>query len=112
MDFEPDDSNVDADAGPELDDLVDLTKVVGTEDREVVVAGIDYPLHMDFDNMAPKMEFMKVGELPRLNIIILFFLGISKGLALNVMPTRGTLDSPTFEAALDAFSNFHKVIET
>lgn len=41
LDFEPDDSDVEVDLEPELDDLVDLATVVGTEDWEIMVVGIE-----------------------------------------------------------------------
>lgn len=62
LDFKSDDSDVDVVMKPELADLEDLATVAGAEDREVVVAGIEQLLHMDADNVAPKVDLAKLGE--------------------------------------------------
>lgn len=64
LDSEPDDSDVDADAEPELADSEDLATVVDTEDREVMVVGIEHSLHMNVDCMTPEVELLKLYEFP------------------------------------------------
>lgn len=66
-DFKSDDYEIDVDAEPELDDSADLATVTGTEDREVMVAGIEQLLHMDVDSRAPEIEIVEIGEFPRMN---------------------------------------------
>lgn len=62
LDFKSNDYDIDVDVEPELDDSTNLTMIPGTEDQEVVVAGIEQPLHMDADNMAPNVELAELSE--------------------------------------------------
>lgn len=60
LDFNLDDFDVDPGVEPELDDSVDLAKVVDIEDQEVMVASIEHMVDMDVDNRAPEVELVKL----------------------------------------------------
>lgn len=64
LDFKPDESDVDANAEPGVVDSVDLVTVAGTKDRDVMVAGIEQPMHMDDDNMEHNTEILELDEFP------------------------------------------------
>ncbi|KAI5415410.1 hypothetical protein KIW84_040741 [Lathyrus oleraceus] len=65
-DVQPGDSDINADMESELADSADIATVAGTKDLEVMVAGIEQPLHVDVDNRAPETEFVEPGKFLRL----------------------------------------------
>lgn len=58
LDFEPDDSDIDADMEPEMVDSMDLATVADTRDQEVMIASIEQSLHIDADKRASEIKFM------------------------------------------------------